>query len=94
MFPRDDVDSQRVRVRREACRVSALSRPMDQDPIRKALAPYLSDLLFLREDAAGVLVKPVRNLRDSDDESFLYWYKTNDAIRKLGGTWVARRDPR
>ncbi len=64
---------------------------MPSDPIRKALAPYLADLLFLREDAEGVIVKPVRDLHNSDDESFLYWYKINDVIRKLGGSWVKDR---
>ena len=68
-----------------------MDRPMNHDPIRKALAPYLADLLFLREDAAGVTVKPVRDLHNSDDESFLHWYKINDVIRKLGGSWVKDR---
>ena len=66
-----------------------MSRPMDRDPTRKALAPYLSDLLFVREDAAGDIVQPLRDLRNSDDESFLYWYKINNSIRRPGGSWVS-----
>ncbi len=66
-----------------------MSRPMDRGPLRKALAPYLSDLEFHREHSAGTTVKPFRDLRNSDDESFLYGYKINDVINGLGGCWVA-----
>ncbi|MGA2626206.1 MAG: hypothetical protein ABSF63_03985 [Candidatus Bathyarchaeia archaeon] len=62
---------------------------MDHDAIHKALEPYLSDLDILREDVSGVTVKPFRNLRDSDDKSFLRWYEINDAIKELDGTWIA-----
>lgn len=59
---------------------------MHRDPIRKALAPYLSELLFPREDAAGILIKPLRDA--TDDKSFLRWYEINDRIKRLGGSWV------
>lgn len=61
-------------------------RPMDHDAIRKALAPYLSDVDILRDDASGCTVKPFRSF--DGDKGFLRWYEINDAIRKLGGSWV------
>ena len=59
---------------------------MHRDPIRKALEPYLADLDILRDDVAGVTVKLFRNF--DDDKAYLRWYEINDAIKKLGGSWV------
>ena len=61
-------------------------RPMDHDAIRKALEPYLSEVDIPRDDVAGVTVKPFRTF--DDDKGFLRWYEINDAIKKLGGSWV------
>lgn len=62
---------------------------MNHDAIRKALAPYLSDVDILRDDVAGVTVKPFRDsLHDESDESFLRWFEIDRAIGKLGGTWM------
>ena len=67
-------------------RTEQATHTMDHDAIRKALEPYLADLDILRDDVAGVTVKPFRTF--DDDKSFLRWYEINDAIKKLGGSWV------
>ncbi len=54
--------------------------------MQSVLAPYLGDLDILRDDAAGVTVKPFRNY--DDDKSYLRWFEINRAITKLGGSWV------
>lgn len=61
-------------------------RLTDRDAIRRALAPFLSDVDILRDDVGGCTVKPYRYA--DDDESFLRWYEINDAIKKLGRSWV------
>jgi hypothetical protein len=60
--------------------------PMNHDPIRKALEPYLGELGILRDDAGGVTVKPFRD--STVDKSFLRWYEINAGINRLGGSWV------
>lgn len=67
-------------------RPSIEGRPMDSDAIREALAPYLADVDILRYDVGGCTVKPFRSFED--DEGFLRWYEINDAINKLGGSWI------
>ena len=58
-------------------------RPMDHDAIRKALEPYLSNLDIIRDDVGGCTITPCR-IEFRDDK----WYKVDDAIKKLGGSWV------
>ncbi len=61
------------------------------DAIRKALEPYLTNLDILRDDVAGYTVtfdKPFRHPRELDDNTFVVWYKVNEIITRLGGSWV------
>lgn len=59
------------------------SRPMDQDVIRKALESSLSNLDTIRDDAGGFTIIP-HGIEFQDNK----WYEVNDAIKKLGGSWV------
>lgn len=59
---------------------------MDADRVRSVLEQYLSDLEFPREDAGGILVKPL--FSQSTDEGFLHWAKIDRVVSRLGGSWI------
>ncbi len=56
---------------------------MNHDPVRKALEPYLPDLEFLQESAAGCTVAS-HNIEFRSDR----WYDITKIVRGLGGDWV------
>jgi hypothetical protein len=61
-------------------------RSMESDRIRKELASYLTDLNFVHEGPAGATVEYLGE-RETD-QGWLHWYEINDAIKRLGGSWV------
>jgi hypothetical protein len=64
-------------------------KPLESDPIRRALKQYLADLEIIRDDPGGVTVTTSSDLRNSDNESrFLEWYAINAIVSGLGGRWI------
>lgn len=56
------------------------------DKIRKALERFLPDLLFVRDDVGGCVVKYL-GTRESD-QGWLQWFAINRIVTGLGGRWI------